>query len=111
MRTLSKIACVCAVLASVLALAPAATSSNDYYFNQLWGLRKIGGDKAWATGTGGGITIAVVDTGVDLLHEDLKRNITAGYDEIELTFISSRLLRVHPRLFANDVVFTGRMPR
>jgi len=39
------------------------------------------------------------------------RHLLAGYDEIELTFISSRLLRVHPRLFANDIVFTGRMPR
>lgn len=39
------------------------------------------------------------------------RDLLAGYDEIELTFISSRLLRVHPRLFANDIVFTGRRPR
>src|SRR5438552_1017402 len=54
-RTLSKIVCACAVLACVLALAPVASASNDYYFNQLWGLRKIGGDKAWATGTGAGV--------------------------------------------------------
>jgi len=39
------------------------------------------------------------------------RGLLTGYDEIELTFISSRLLRVHPRLFANDIVFTGRKPR
>ena len=37
------------------------------------------------------------------------RNVDIGSGEG--IFISSRLLRVHPRLFANDIVFTGRMPR
>jgi SAM-dependent methyltransferase len=39
------------------------------------------------------------------------RDLLAGLDEVELTFISSRFLRVHPRLFGNDIVFTGRKPR
>jgi SAM-dependent methyltransferase len=34
--------------------------------------------------------------------------LLAGFDEVELRLISSRFLRLHPRLFANDIVFSGR---
>jgi SAM-dependent methyltransferase len=37
--------------------------------------------------------------------------LLAGFDDVELRLISSRFLRLHPRLFANDIVFTGRKPR
>jgi SAM-dependent methyltransferase len=40
---------------------------------------------------------------------DIRRLLT-GFDEVRLHFIASRFLRVHPRLFANDIVFTGRKP-
>lgn len=36
-----------------------------------WALAKIGAPAAWQGSTGAGVTIAVVDTGVDLDHEDL----------------------------------------
>jgi methionine biosynthesis protein MetW len=39
------------------------------------------------------------------------RELLAELADVELTFISSRFLRVHPRLFGNDIVFTGRKPR
>ena len=38
------------------------------------------------------------------------RTLLAGYDEIELRFVASRLLRLSPRLFGNIVVFTARKP-
>ena len=59
----------------IVALAPAAAGGrpNDPVFEQglQWGLERIGAPGAWAQGTGEGITIAVVDSGVDLGHEDL----------------------------------------
>jgi subtilisin len=33
---------------------------------------------AWATGTGAGVKVAVIDTGIDLCHPDLKANIEGG---------------------------------
>src|SRR5207248_8596592 len=44
---------------------------------------KVGADKAWATGTGKGVTIAIVDTGVDLTHPDLAAHIVPGQNFIE----------------------------
>jgi serine protease len=40
-----------------------------------WNLQRIGAPAAWATATGRGITVAVVDTGVDLDHEDLRAKV------------------------------------
>jgi methionine biosynthesis protein MetW len=39
------------------------------------------------------------------------RSLLRDFDEIELRLISSRFLRLHPRLFANDIVFAGTKPR
>ncbi len=40
-----------------------------------WGLYKINAHDAWDTETGSGITIAVLDTGIDLDHPDLAANL------------------------------------
>jgi minor extracellular protease Epr len=56
---------------------------SDTLLSQQWGLNKIEAQKAWNLGfTGSGITVAVVDTGVDLNHPDLKDNILTGYNAI-----------------------------
>ncbi len=39
------------------------------------------------------------------------RALLAGFDEPRLHFIAGRLVRLQPRLFANDIVFSGRKPR
>lgn len=44
---------------------------GDPYRGRQWGLDKIKAEQAWASADGGGAIIAVVDTGVDLDHEDL----------------------------------------
>ncbi len=48
-------------------------SPDDPVFEQglQWGLDRIGAPGAWRRATGDGTTIAVVDSGVDLQHEDL----------------------------------------
>jgi SAM-dependent methyltransferase len=39
------------------------------------------------------------------------RALLAGFEEPHLHFVAGRLVPLHPRLFANDIVFAGRKPR
>jgi SAM-dependent methyltransferase len=39
------------------------------------------------------------------------RALLAGFEEPQLHFVAGRLVPLHPRLFANDIVFSGRKPR
>ncbi|WP_372368042.1 S8 family peptidase [Candidatus Uabimicrobium sp. HlEnr_7] len=49
---------------------------NDAKFGQLWGMKKIGAPEAWNTKSkGNGILVAVIDTGINYKHEDLKDNV------------------------------------
>src|ERR671928_1415712 len=54
-----------------------ADDSNDPHFAEQWGLEQIGAPAAWATTTGAGVRIGIVDTGVDLTHEDLAGKVVA----------------------------------
>ena len=51
---------------------------NDPLFPKQWGLDQINAPEAWARATGQGATIAIVDTGVDLNHPDLKSKLVPG---------------------------------
>jgi thermitase len=54
---------------------------NDPYFGSQWGMSKIQAPAAWDEATGGAnVTIAIVDTGVDLGHPDLNDKIVPGWD-------------------------------
>jgi subtilisin family serine protease len=61
---------LCAFL-TVGLVATSAGASNDADFAKQWGLAKIGAPDAWARSTGAGVRVGIVDTGVDLNHEDL----------------------------------------
>ena len=39
------------------------------------------------------------------------QHLLAGFDQPTLNFIAGRLVPLHARLFANDIVFSGRKPR
>lgn len=61
--------------------SPTARTPNDpYYSVYQWGPPQVNAPLAWAQSTGAGVTIAVVDTGVDLNHPDLASKIVAGWD-------------------------------
>ena len=51
---------------------------DDPGFDFQWGFAQIGAQDAWAIGKGRGATVAVLDTGVDLTHEDLDGQLAPG---------------------------------
>jgi subtilisin family serine protease len=71
------VALACALVVLVAPVAEGRTSVDDPVYAQglQWGLQRIGAVDAWARGTGGGVTIAVVDSGIDLDHEDLRSKV------------------------------------
>jgi serine protease len=61
--------------------APRSGTPNDPLFSHQWGLPQIKAPAAWARGARGkGVTIAIVDSGVDLGHPDLKAKLLSGKD-------------------------------
>lgn len=73
-----RIAAFAATLALTVALVGSpAGASNDPDFAKQWSLERIGAPIAWNSATGAGVRIGIVDTGVDLNHEDLAGKVVA----------------------------------
>ena len=67
-----------ATVAALLSLVSLpAHASDDARFGEQWSLQKIGAPTAWASTTGAGVRIGIVDTGVDLTHEDVAGKVVA----------------------------------
>jgi thermitase len=58
-------------------------SANDSYFPNEWHLSNIGATTAWNSSIGSGVTIAILDSGVDATHPDLAAKIVPGYNFFE----------------------------
>lgn len=48
-----------------------------------WEITKLGVDKQWVKSRGDGVIVAVIDTGCDHNHPDIKDNIIGGYNVIK----------------------------
>ena len=58
----------------------AAYTPNDVRFGEQYGLQKIRAPLAWGKVRGGGVDIAIVDSGISDDHPDLERKISAEAD-------------------------------
>ncbi|MFJ8012219.1 type VII secretion-associated serine protease mycosin [Streptomyces sp. NPDC096339] len=76
---------VAVALAALLvngAIAP--TAAADTIRDREWGLLALRAEEAWGTTRGDGVTVAVLDTGVDDSHPDLAGQVQAGTDLVGL---------------------------
>ncbi len=62
--------------AAVAAAAPAG--STEPFTDRQWDMDQIDAPEAHATATGDGVTVGIIDTGVDATHPDLAPNFDAG---------------------------------
>ncbi|HET6860510.1 MAG TPA: S8 family serine peptidase, partial [Streptomyces sp.] len=81
--------CTAAVATTIALLClPAPTAAADSssqctfpgkkYEGRPWSLQRVLVDELWKQSTGKGVSVAVIDTGVDVKHPQLKRAVNAG---------------------------------
>lgn len=67
-------------LTGALLLTSAPTASADYVRDQQWVLDVYAMQDTWAVSQGEGVTVAVVDSGVDASHPDMTGQVLEGKD-------------------------------
>jgi hypothetical protein len=58
----------------------ATATANDPYFGNEWHLAKIGAPTAWDASQGAGVTVAILDSGINVNHPDLAARLVPGFN-------------------------------
>jgi type VII secretion-associated serine protease mycosin len=76
-------ACLASTALAVVGFA--APAHADWVRNDQWQLTSLRAASAWQESTGAGVTVAVLDSGVDANHVDLKGQVLPGADFVDGT--------------------------
>ncbi|WP_431478072.1 S8 family serine peptidase [Massilia eburnea] len=60
-----------------------SATTNDPYLGSEWHIAKMGVNTAWDKTQGAGITIAILDSGIDSSHPDFAGRLVAGYNSYD----------------------------
>lgn len=62
---------------------PETTTANDPNYGNAWHLATLGAPTAWDVAKGSGVTVAILDSGIDGTHPDLVGNLVAGWNLVD----------------------------
>ena len=88
-----------------LLLEPSAIAPNDPYYSKEWHLARIQAPDAWGYSAGEGITVAILDGGVETSHPDLVNNLVPGRNVVSNNSDTSPI-NVHGTAVAGTVAAT-----
>ncbi|WP_233510509.1 S8 family serine peptidase [Actinomadura craniellae] len=100
-----------ALVVAAVAFAPAPAARADIVRDrQQPVLAALGVENAWRTTRGAGVTVAVIDSGVDPAQADLRGAVTTGPNYLTHIDRSSRPLRRHGTAMASLIAGRGHGP-
>src|ERR1044072_1978501 len=70
----------CGMLTGALLFAAAPLSAADQVRDDQWALKALNAESVWKFSKGQGVTVAVIDDGVNASHVDLQGNVLEGKD-------------------------------